>query len=317
MASLSMNVLGFPAVNSQLTVQVQEPLTGRLIATVKPFLDGTVSIPKIDAGAYQVSVLHPNLALPVLTRPIHVVPVGVTKVSVLIDPSRFRNTPIEDIPDANLGPVRDRVESVSETILPLTHKAPGESIRADDWNAMAGAVRDMAESVSELTRLVAPTGHDHRELTNKIEEMQGNFTTLLETLSGAMAELQRQIQALRLRRQAEDVITKAGLPSTHAKAIEMIDVVTKLEAQVTASPPAYARAARTAGVRINTALEQILDERGDDDDLLDSAQVRNLSSASNILKSQTATTYGAELETHRKADRVFGGGALSKILPKE
>ena len=36
---------------------------------------------------------------------------GDTRVSVVIDPSQFRNTPIEDIPDANLGPVRDTTTS--------------------------------------------------------------------------------------------------------------------------------------------------------------------------------------------------------------
>src|SRR4051795_9348531 len=155
MTGLNLSVLGFPAVNNDLTVEVRDPQTANVVATATPFLDGTVRIPQISPGAYELSVLHPNLTLPVLTRPIRILPVGDTSISVLIDPSQFRNTPIADIPDANLGPVRDTVTSVGETALPLARKQPGEAIRADDWNTMAGAVRDLATAVAELTRLVS------------------------------------------------------------------------------------------------------------------------------------------------------------------
>src|SRR5687768_1219776 len=98
MQDLTLNLLGFPAVNKDLEVEVRDSATQRIVRTVKPFLDGTVRVPKIEAGAYEVAVRHPNLALPVLTRPIRVLPVGDTKVSLVIDPSKFRNTPIADIP---------------------------------------------------------------------------------------------------------------------------------------------------------------------------------------------------------------------------
>src|SRR3954454_7357790 len=118
MQNLSLSILGFPAVNRDLTIEVRDPATQTLIKTAKPFLDGTVQIPKIDPGAYEITVKHPNLALPVITRPIRVLPTGDTKISLVLDPSKFRNTPIEDIPDANLSPVRDAARSVSETVLP-------------------------------------------------------------------------------------------------------------------------------------------------------------------------------------------------------
>ena len=70
MNDLTMNILGFPAVNRDLTVEVRDAATQNLIREVKPFLDGTVRVPNIDPGAYEITVRHPNIALPVLRRPI-------------------------------------------------------------------------------------------------------------------------------------------------------------------------------------------------------------------------------------------------------
>src|SRR2546427_3889216 len=138
MQDLTVNILGFAPANRDLPVEVRDPLTQNVVREVKPFLDGTVRIPKIDPGTYELAIKHPNLTLPVLRRPIRVLPVGPTTISVLIDPSKFRNTPIEEIPEANLGPLIDAVKSVAETVTPLASKHPGEAIRSDDWNTMTG-----------------------------------------------------------------------------------------------------------------------------------------------------------------------------------
>src|SRR5882672_8785116 len=209
MSDLTVNLLGFAAVNRDLKVQLRDPVTTTVVREVQPFLDGTVRVPQIEAGAYELTVTHPNLTVPVLRRPIRILPVGDTRVSVLIDPSQFRNTPVADIPEANLTPVRQLTESVAETIVPLATKQPGEAIKAEDWNAMAASIRDLAHAVGELSRLVSPTGHDHQELIDKTNEMQSNFETLLNTLSASMAELQRQIQSQRFRQQIEAVLADA------------------------------------------------------------------------------------------------------------
>ena len=191
MNNLTMSILGFPAVNRDLTVEVREPLTQQVVRTVKPFLDGTVRIPQIDPGNYEITLKHPNLTLPVLQRPIRVLPNGDTNVSVLIDPSKFRNTPIEDIPDANLEPVRALADSVSESVASLSVKRPGEAILAQDWNTMASALRDLANAVGELTRLVSPIGHNHPELEKKFDEVSGNFDELINSVTASLTELQR------------------------------------------------------------------------------------------------------------------------------
>jgi hypothetical protein len=304
--NLMLNVFGFPAANRDLTVEVRDPITADVVRTARPFLDGTVRLPGIDPGAYELAILHPNLALPVVRRPIRILPSGDTRVSVVIDPSQFRNTPIEDIPDANLGPVRDTVTSIGETALPLSHKQAGEAIRSDDWNAMAGAVHDLASAVAELTRLVSPTGHDHPELVAKFDEMSSNFDQLVNTLSASMTELQRQIQAQRFRRQIDDLVAVGGLDA--ATSGQMYTLVGNLETNVTDSPLVYGRRARDVGQQLTAAVAQVLETRPD---LSSAPAIDALAQSTDLLRTQQATTYTSEIEFHRRTDRTLGAGGLS------
>jgi hypothetical protein len=308
--TLNLNILGFPAVNRDLTVEIRDPATDTLVQTARPFSDGTARVPRLEAGAYELAVLHPNLTLPVLRRPIRILPTGETTVSVLIDPSKFRNTPIEDIPDANLGPVREQVASIAETVLPLGQKQPGEAIKAEDFNLMATSIREMALAVAELTRLVSPVGHNHPELETKFDEVSTNFETLLNTLSTAMAELQRQIQAQRVRTQVEGVLDRAEIDPASPKGRVFLDLVDSLEGKVTETPTSFGRAARGVGVQLTTQLEQLIDEKATDPAFAESADVKNLSQSADLLKAQRSTTYDTELEHHLKVDRSFGGGGL-------
>ena len=305
-----MSILGFPAVNRDLTVEVRDPITQNLVREVKPFLDGTVRIPNVDAGAYEVTVRHPNLALPVLRRPIRVLPQGDTKISVLIDPTQFRNTPIEQVPEANLGPVRDMARSVAETVTPLTNKHPGEAILSQDWNGLGSAVRDLANAFGESMQLVSPQGHSHPEYVAKFDEITTNFQNLLNTLSSAMAELQRQIQADRLRRQVVDVLDKANIDPASARGKELLEPVDNLAKNITASPTQYGRDVRNTAVQVSTKLESLLDEKQADPNFADSSTVKTLSAALDLHKAQNATSYASELEYHRVLDRNLGGGLI-------
>jgi hypothetical protein len=307
MNDLTLNILGFPAVNRDLTVELRDPATQRVVREVKPFLDGTVRVPKIDPGAYEVTVRHPNLTLPVLRRPIRVLPVGDTTVSVLIDPSQFRNTPVEDIPEANLTPVLDTAKSIAETVTPLANKLPGEAILAQDWNTMASAIRDLANTVAELTRLISPTGHDHPELIRKFDEVTSNFQGLLNSVSGALTELQRQIQSQRFRKQVEDVLDEAAIDRASPRGKEFLDLVDNLEKDVTAPPTVFGRSVRNAAVQLQTKVETLLDEKRDNPVFLESDAVKGIQTTVDLFKTQRSTTYDAELEHNRKLDRTLGG----------
>jgi hypothetical protein len=317
MSDLNLSILGFPAVNPDLRIELRDPATKAVVKQAQPFLDGTVRISRLDPGTYELAVTHANLVTPVLIKPIRVLPVGDTKIQVLIDPSRFRNLPIEDIPDANLGPVSDAAQSVAETVLPLAQKRAGEAITASDWNAMAASIRELALSVGELTRLVSPVGHDHPELERKTQELGDNFTGLLEQLSGAMTELQRQIQAERYRKQVETVLTAAQVDPSQGSGKEFLDIVARLGDNVTDTPFRFGRAARTTGIQLATKLEQLLDAKADDELFVNSAAVKQLSDTVDLLKQQQTTTPADELAHNRKVDRVLGSGGLIAVLGKE
>jgi len=314
MQALKLNILGFPAVNRDLTVELTDTTSGDVVRTVRPFLDGTVSLPSIPAGAYELAIRHPNLALPVIRQPIRVLPVGDTNISLLIDPSRCRNTPIADIPDANLGPVRDAATTIQQTVQPLSTKRPGEAITSADWNALAGSVASLAEAVSQLTRLVSPTGHSHPELETKIDEIQGNFSTLLDTVTTAMTELQRQLQAERIRKQVVDLADLAGLAADNPRRIALDDVLTQLDHGVVESPTRFAQISRTVGVQASTVLQQVLDDHAQDPEFADSTQAKNLGQSIDLLRSTNTTSYATELQHLRKSDRTFGTGSLTDVL---
>jgi hypothetical protein len=311
MQDLTLNLLGFPAVNRDLSVEVRDAATQNVVRTVKPFLDGTVRVPKIDAGAYEIAIRHPNIALPVITRPIRVLPVGDTKVSVIIDPSKFRNTPIEDIPDANLTPVQDLAKSVAETVLPLSNKVAGEAILSRDWNTLASAVRDLADAVGQLTQLISPRGHNHPELEKKFNEVTGNFETLVNTVTTTVAELQRQIQTQRIRKQITDVLDAAAIPPDSPRAKKFTDLLKPLEDSVTDSPRNFGAKARLTGVQLSSEIEKLVEEKAAEDPTLATrAPVKDLDLTVDVLKAQRTTTHEAELDHLRKLDRTLGGGAF-------
>jgi hypothetical protein len=307
MQDLTLNLVGFPAVNRDLKIELREPSTQNVIREVQPFLDGTVRVPHIDPGAYQVTVRHPNVALPVMVRDIRVLPQGDTKISLVIDPSKFRNTPIEDIPDANLGPVEDTMRSIAETVLPLPHKVPGEAILAQDWNTMASAVRDLANAVGQLTHLVSPIGHNHPELEKKFAEVSGNFDELINSVTASLTELQRQMQTQRFKQQVEDLVQEAGPALTPPDVAKFRDVVTNLERSATSSPVQFSRDARNAAVQLQTQLTDLLDKKKADPEFAKSEPVAKLQESLELVGQQRATTYDAELAHYRKVDRSLGG----------
>jgi len=314
MNDLTLNIHGFPAVNRDLEVELRDPISNVLVKTVKPFLDGTARLPKVAPGSYEITLRHPNLVAPVLRRPIRVLPTGDTKITIVIDPSQFRNTPIEDIPDANLTPVRQMADSVAETVLPLAAKQPGEAIKAEDWNQMASSIRDLAQAVSELTRLVSPVGHDHPEFVRKFDEVTGNFGSLVSTLSAAMAEIQRQIQTARFRQQVDELLDVAAIDKTSARGKEFTDLVKELEGTVIDDPSTFSRKVRNVGVQLATKVETLKDERSADANFLASDKVKSVDQSVELLKNTRTNSYAGELELHRKTDRTIGAGGLNAIL---
>src|SRR5687767_11948455 len=146
---------------------------------VTPYLDGSVVVPAIEAGNWRLQVQHPNLSFDVFDRPIKVLPDRPTFVPITIPQNIFENVPIEDVPDANLGPVQQHLDEATRAAEQQGNKKAGQPIYADDWNEMAVTVATVAKATRELTDLVAPRGHDHPEIAAKFDEVQRNLQRLV------------------------------------------------------------------------------------------------------------------------------------------
>jgi hypothetical protein len=258
MNDLQINIQGFPIVNSDITAELRDVVSGLPIKTGRPFRDGTLTFPQVDPGMYQLVLTHPNLAGVLTQQPIRVIPgLGKTKVSILIDPSKFKNTPIEDVPDANLTPVIDAARSVEDSAKSLSSKQGGEAILANDWNTMATQISNLGHTVGQLTAVVAPQGHNHPEYERKLSELASNFDSLVTTLSASMVEIQRQLQIRRLQDHANavvDAIADAAKRETARKSVETI--INSLFDKTTESPQSFTALMSKAAADIEQIVKQ-------------------------------------------------------------
>lgn len=194
-----------PAVTRDTTVELVNAATGeRRVA--KPFLDGTVAIAGIPAGEWEMQVRHPNFLAELVRRRIRVFPDRPTFVPVPIPGSLFENAPIAATPDADLGPVQQRMDSVAATAERQGSKRAGQAIYADDWNELSGVVTELARGTKDLAALVSPIGHDHPELVAKLEEQGRNIQRLFDVFGESVAQLQREVQILGLQNRVEEAL---------------------------------------------------------------------------------------------------------------
>lgn len=224
MASANFQLSGFTAANRDATVKLVNQATGKIIER-KPFLDGSLLVRDIDPGQYQLEVTHPNLINPIIRQPIRIFPQPApTFVPIAIPSDLFKDSPIRDVPDADLGPVQQSATNIRDRVAPLAAKGAGEAIRASDWNAMASAVSDLAAAVLELTNLVSPRGHDHPEIADKIGEVQENLRSFSDAFGKSLLQLQREIEVEHLRKNATDVLDAAGAPpATRDRILARVD----------------------------------------------------------------------------------------------
>src|SRR5688572_18032692 len=135
-ASFNIQLQGFPAANRDAVVSLVSEATGQRIER-KPFLDGSLLVRDLNPGFYELEVRHPNLISAIDKRRIRLFPqVPPTKVTVLVPPDLFRDTPIRDIPDIDLTPIRQAASAAKDSLTPLAGKIAGEAIKASDWNTL-------------------------------------------------------------------------------------------------------------------------------------------------------------------------------------
>lgn len=312
-ASFDIRLEGHPAANRDARVRLVNQATGQEVVR-KPFLDGSLLVRDLEPGSWEMTVTHPNLVNAIDRRVVRLFPQPFpTRVPVIVPPDLFRDTPIRDIPDADLGPVQQAAASARSAVAPLAGKAPGEVIRSGDWNALAGAVSDLAGAVLELVNLVSPKGHDHPEIAEKISEVQGNVRRFAESFGRSLLELRRDIENQDLRHRLTGVLDSAG--ASTAVRDRLLGRVAVLEASIQQTTPAFTAKLAATGNVLLTEVNQLALSQPDPDAFLGRDDVRAvLGIAQNLAETGGQTQPEEELATFRRSTTTVGGTRLGFAL---
>jgi hypothetical protein len=300
-ADVNIRLQGFPAANRDASVSLTSEATGKKINT-KPFLDGTVMVRGLDPGMYEVEVRHPNLVLPVEKRRIRVFPqTQPTQVNIQVPELIFKDSKIEDTPDMNLTPVQLAAAAAGARAQQAGGKVAGEAIQSADWNALAGAVVDLAAAVSQLTLLVSPRGHDHPEIVAKIDEVQGNLRTFSEAFGKTVLEIRRQFEADHLRKNTEEVLTLAEVPPATRK--DLFNRLDLLKLNVQKDPVQYTQQLANFSSAMLDQINDIAVKKGEGGaDFLANAQVQQLAERTKTYRNAgTQTRAEGELLVHQRS----------------
>lgn len=291
-----------PAVTRDTTVEMVNAATGER-RTAKPFLDGTVSVAGLVAGEWEVQVRHPNFLADLYRRRIRVFPDRPTFVPVPIPTAIFENAPVADTPDADLGPVQQRMEGAAAAADRQGTKRAGQAIYADDWNDLAGQVAEVARGAKELATLVSPVGHDHPEIVAKLEEQGRNIQRLFDVFGESVAQLQREVQILGLQNRVEEALNTLPDAKRGSFRPRFLTLLRDLDAARGENPANFTtRLQRIAGDLAELMREAVQDEPPE---IASSAPV--LALAATAVQMQTiprAATFVDELAGQNKVNRV-------------
>lgn len=305
-ASFDIRLEGYTPANRDATVTLVNQATGQEL-TRKPFLDGSLLVRDLDPGNWEMTVLHPNLINAIDRRVVRLFPQPMpTRVPVIVRPDLFRDTPIRDIPDADVAPVQQAAATVARNVAPLAGKSAGEVIRAEDWNVMAAAVSDLAKAVTELTQLVSPRGHDHPEIAEKISEVQGNIQRFTDSFGRSLLELRREIESQNLRRRLTDVLDRGGAGAdVRDRVFQRVD---ELEATTLAPTAMWSNSIANHG---NAMIREVIDlanaqDTGADDFLATPEVTTTLTLLQNFAGAGGQTRPEEELLTYRRGAAAAG-----------
>lgn len=304
-AAFNFQLQGYQPAYRDASIALVHEATGKKIER-KAFLDGSLVVRDLDPGFYEVAVSHPNLVNVIDKRRVRLFPQPApTKIFVPIPEDIFRDSPIRDIPDADIGPVQSSISSVSASVSPIGNKKAGEAILASDWNTITGALQDLANAVLELTRIVSPKGHDHPEIAEKIDEVQGNIVRFSEAYGRSLLELKREIEAAKLRRRVKDnIVVKDTVRGT--RILERID---ELESMIQEPSVNYTPKLTSVSQLILTEIQEIASNEGDAaDEFLTQPGVKELTErTTQHTRAGTTIQPEQELRMYERADRKVIG----------
>jgi hypothetical protein len=307
MAQVKVQLQGYVPAFSDATVKLTNDATGSTVER-RVFLDGSLTLGDLDPGSYEMEVRHPNLVLPIDRRRIRIFPQpGPTFVPVVLDPVQFVDNPIRTLPVADLTSVQQATTSVQQQAARVGGKVQGDSIRSSDWNALAGAVSDLAGAVLELTHRVSPVGHAHPEIADKIEEVQGNVRKLSDAVAKSLLELQRQIELELIRRHFIDALDAGAAPDPVRQ--QTLGKLDDLQGMIQTDPKVFTKQlADTANVMLTTVGNLASAQGAKAGDYLARPGVKNTQDlARHYLDTGMVESAESELNLYRRTTAITGG----------
>lgn len=285
--------------NRDMVVELTNQATGEMRA-VKPYLDGTVAARNIDAGQWRVAVKHPNILFNLYDKPIRVFRDRPTFVPVRIPQDIFENTPIQDTPDADLGPVQARFDEAAATAGGQANKMAGQPIYSDEWNLLATTMVDLSRAGLDLTKLVSPTGHDHPEIAEKIDEVQRNLQRFYDLFGRSLAQLQRQVQQLAVQRKVDAAVGEIGAV-TPERRVALDAAIGDIANAWSDSPAIYSAKKKRAGQQLSETLAAIVAEAeapvGANPVVIEAQNI-----VETMASERTAHDYATEIEQQHRVD---------------
>jgi hypothetical protein len=311
MAGLQVQLQGFTPANRDAVITLTQEATGTVLQR-QPFLDGSLLVRDLDPGYYQIKVTHPNLATPIESRRIRIFPqTPPTIVPINIPEDLFTNVPIADVPLANLSGPQSAIVATKTTLGSIDNKAPGEAIRATDWNRLVEAGSDIATALLDLSNLLSPRGHTHPEIVDKINQLQEALRTFSEAWGRSLLELRREIETEYLRRRILDVYAAGKATNDMMKAIN--DRLNELGTLTQSDTPAFTQKLAVLGTLVLTDVNTMAASQGDafrnQDATKDLVAV-----VQNYFDAGTQIAPDAELQTYRRTTTAARGLKFSTTV---
>jgi len=307
LGSAQIKLQGFVPANRDATIKLTNTATNQSIER-KPFLDGTLTLRDLTPGNYEIEVRHPNLTMPIDRRRILIPPTRIpTIIPIPVPSSLFTDTPIRDVPDADLAPVQQAAAGVRDQLSPVGGKAPGEVIRSTEWNTLVGAVSDLAGAVLQLTRLVAPRGHDHPEIADKISEVQENLRKFADSFGETLVALRREIELDKLDEGVKTVLKPGVIPE--ATRVLLADRVSDLRKSIQTDSTVFTGKLSATAALVQQALSDASQNRAPEaPDIFDDPVAKSLSDqAGSLAQSGRAIKASDELRSYKTAQAKSGG----------
>ncbi len=314
LSAVNVKLQGYTPAFRDAEISLVNQATG-VALTRKPFLDGSLLVRDMQPGMYDLVVRHPNLITPIEQRPIRIFPQRIpTLIPILVRDDLFRDTPIRDVPDADLGPVMQSVNGLAGRLAPVGGKASGEVIRSADWNALVEVVGDLTRAVAQLLPMISPRGHDHPEIAEKIDEVQGNIRRFSESFGRSLLELRREIETGILRRDVTEVLDVAA--ATPAIRDRVLGRLAELELRSQDPTPAYTTQLANFGGLMLGEVNTLAQEQGQgaDDFMRNPAVLAVLGSAGQYAQAGPQTRPEAELQTYQRTGSIVNGSKIARLL---